>query len=46
MVLSITHKTQQNTELSCVCMFLEVEGNPNLKTMVDTGRWDGEAEIN
>lgn len=30
MVLSITQKTQQNTEFCCVRMFLEEEGNPNI----------------
>ena len=46
MVLSNPLKTQQNTEFRCICMFSEVEGNSNLKNSVNTGRWNGEAEIN
>ena len=46
MVLSNPLNTQQNTEFCCICMFSEVEGNSNLKNIVNTGRWNGEAEIN
>lgn len=49
-ILSVTQKTQQNTEFCCVRMFSEKEGNPNInpnvKNNVNPCKWDGEAEIN